>query len=241
MDKQEKNKRIRAGIIRSKKLPPCLDPHKRAMEIVEMRFEMKPQPTLEEISKKFLITRERVRQIINKCNGGRGSGRIYIEKIEKYCPVCGSTFITAYNQITCSRKCSNIIPHKRLFTPINGIDRCSKCGSIEGIYNWGKTFICRRCNTERVKIYRKGSEAKRVLSRIRIRQQEKFPEKFKARNIFQSALRNSLILKPEHCSKVGCYNKRIHGHHPDYSKPLEVIWLCPLHHTQLHKKLNEKE
>ena len=33
------------------------------------------------------------------------------------------------------------------------------------------------------------------------------------------------------CKLVG----NSHGHHSDYSKPLEVIWLCPLHHKQIHK------
>ncbi len=26
------------------------------------------------------------------------------------------------------------------------------------------------------------------------------------------------------------------AHHPDYSKPLEVVWLCRKHHLALHKK-----
>jgi len=30
-------------------------------------------------------------------------------------------------------------------------------------------------------------------------------------------------------------------HHPDYSKPLEVIWLCPPHHKMLHKSLKGKD
>jgi len=34
------------------------------------------------------------------------------------------------------------------------------------------------------------------------------------------------------CGKTG----RIHGHHRDYSKPLEVVWLCALHHRQIHAK-----
>jgi hypothetical protein len=25
-------------------------------------------------------------------------------------------------------------------------------------------------------------------------------------------------------------------HHPDYTKPLEVVWLCPQHHQELHRK-----
>jgi len=28
-----------------------------------------------------------------------------------------------------------------------------------------------------------------------------------------------------------------HAHHADYSKPLEVVFLCPHHHTQLHHRL----
>lgn len=29
-------------------------------------------------------------------------------------------------------------------------------------------------------------------------------------------------------------DKRIHRHHPDINKPLEVVMLCPLHHKQAH-------
>ena len=35
---------------------------------------------------------------------------------------------------------------------------------------------------------------------------------------------------------VICGNKKSEGHHEDYSKPLEVIWLCRLHHAELHRK-----
>jgi hypothetical protein len=27
----------------------------------------------------------------------------------------------------------------------------------------------------------------------------------------------------------------IHGHHPDYSRPLEVVWLCQRCHTEIHR------
>jgi hypothetical protein len=33
-----------------------------------------------------------------------------------------------------------------------------------------------------------------------------------------------------------CANPKSHAHHPDYNKPLEVIWLCARHHKQEHKK-----
>lgn len=30
-----------------------------------------------------------------------------------------------------------------------------------------------------------------------------------------------------------------HGHHEDYGKPLEVRWLCPLHHMARHREMRE--
>lgn len=36
--------------------------------------------------------------------------------------------------------------------------------------------------------------------------------------------------------KICNTTKRLHAHHPDYSKPLDIIWLCALHHKQVHMK-----
>lgn len=36
-----------------------------------------------------------------------------------------------------------------------------------------------------------------------------------------------------------CGNKRVEAHHEDYSKPLEVVWLCSVHHRQRHIELKE--
>ena len=39
-------------------------------------------------------------------------------------------------------------------------------------------------------------------------------------------------LKSEPC--VECGNPKTDAHHEDYTKPLEVIWLCRKHHSRLH-------
>jgi hypothetical protein len=36
------------------------------------------------------------------------------------------------------------------------------------------------------------------------------------------------------CSVCGA--TEVEGHHNDYSHPLEVVWLCRIHHKEVHKK-----
>jgi hypothetical protein len=32
-----------------------------------------------------------------------------------------------------------------------------------------------------------------------------------------------------------CGDQNSEGHHPDYSRPLDVVWLCNKHHVETHK------
>ena len=63
------------------------------------------------------------------------------------------------------------------------------------------------------------------------------PEKNKARSALNNAVRDGKIVKPDACQKCGekpgC--KRLHGHHPDHSKPLGVLWLCTPCHGKEHR------
>jgi len=59
------------------------------------------------------------------------------------------------------------------------------------------------------------------------------PEKHNAHNIVNRALRSKKLIKTP-C--VVCGNLRSEAHHEDYSKPLEVIWLCRTHHAERHRK-----
>ncbi len=63
---------------------------------------------------------------------------------------------------------------------------------------------------------------------------EQNPEKVKVHHQVENAIwRGRLDRKRicERCSKE-C---RLHAHHEDYSKPFDVIWLCPHCHKQIHK------
>lgn len=58
----------------------------------------------------------------------------------------------------------------------------------------------------------------------------------KAGSQVQMALkRGDLTKKP--CERCGA--EKVEGHHEDYSKPLEVMWLCPKHHRERHKEIGK--
>jgi len=61
------------------------------------------------------------------------------------------------------------------------------------------------------------------------------PQKQKARVILYRAIRDNLIQRRP-CEECGS-TIRIEAHHADYSKPLEVEWLCGQHHRMRHPEL----
>ena len=64
------------------------------------------------------------------------------------------------------------------------------------------------------------------------------PERKHACAIVNNALRAGRIVKPRKCEVCGdCPRSRaLHAHHDDYSKPLEVRWLCSACHGVFHRK-----
>jgi len=60
----------------------------------------------------------------------------------------------------------------------------------------------------------------------------KYPEKFKAYRELKNAIKEGRI-KREPCEICG--NKLSEGHHFDYTKPLEVVWLCRKCHRGVHR------
>lgn len=59
------------------------------------------------------------------------------------------------------------------------------------------------------------------------------PQKRAARVALGNALRDGGVRKPPEC-EVCAVSGDLHGHHEDYSKPLDVIWVCTACHAFIH-------
>lgn len=53
--------------------------------------------------------------------------------------------------------------------------------------------------------------------------------------VYTRALKDGVLVRPKQCS-VCPSTKNIEGHHEDYSKPLEIIWLCKSCHHKRHRR-----
>lgn len=136
--------------------------------------------------------------------------------------------------------------------------KCSKClliyssylfpkdrQKVDGIYPACKE-CCRKRNRryacshttlikEKYKdIYKTPKEKERLRNLAEI-MRKKYPEKMMARRqVFLALSRGSITKEICEC----CSDSKVHAHHEDYSKPLEVRWLCGKHHRELHRKSN---
>jgi len=87
---------------------------------------------------------------------------------------------------------------------------------------------------DRAKYYRNHERYKKY-RREYIARKRSTPEgrmKIKANSAVTNAVRDKRLTKPEECSVCYRTDKRIEAHHDDYSKPLEVRWLC----SQCHRR-----
>ena len=132
---------------------------------------------------------------------------------------------------------------------------CSCCGiekqmdafQVRAASKDGRTASCREClkardkarypkeRTHRAELHRsymRTDAGKAAHRRATQRWKVLHPEQRQANVLVSNALRDGrLTRQPCHC----CGALEVDGHHPDYSRPLDVIWLCPPHHRQLHE------
>lgn len=111
-----------------------------------------------------------------------------------------------------------------------GIILCKRCRERRRIRRW------RADNPERTKEINRRSAAKPEAKQAQARYQREHLDTpaFQARRILGRAVKAGKVTKPAHCELCSCTD--VVGHHIDYSRPLDVRWLCILHHGLEHRK-----
>jgi hypothetical protein len=132
--------------------------------------------------------------------------------------------------------------------------RCFKCGEIKPLIEFyahqqmkdGHLGKCKDCAKLDAKLYREQSDNPRIYDLLRAKKPErkakilegqkrrraKCPEKERAYNKVRHAIKSGKLIR----QLCFCGNSA-QAHHDDYSKPLDVKWLCQKHHDQRHKEL----
>ena len=70
---------------------------------------------------------------------------------------------------------------------------------------------------------------------VKERWNKRNPEKRSAQLMAASALKSGKIVRKYFCESCGCGGS-LEKHHEDYSKPLEIIWLCRTCHGKTRRK-----
>jgi hypothetical protein len=119
--------------------------------------------------------------------------------------------------------------------------RCERCGG----WRRGKNGSCADCHAAYCREYRRSHRGAINASNRAYRKEnpaatreglrkwrEKNQHKHRAHWTVSAAIASGK-LKRLACEVCGSENS--HAHHEDYAKPLEVRWLCPLHHSKVHQ------
>jgi len=127
---------------------------------------------------------------------------------------------------------------------------CKEVKAAADFFSNNKSRCKACCNIFQLEWKRKNPEKHRVLTaRTREGRKDKQNEYYKAwylkngrnrdkkkqlaHSMVMLAVRSGELIRPEICTDCKNPNK-IEGHHNDYNKPLEVIWLCNRCHRKLH-------
>lgn len=89
---------------------------------------------------------------------------------------------------------------------------------------WGEKARARsKKRTEYFRKYKRQRDRKKVNARARV---------------YSAVQSGRLTIQP--CARLGfdCHG-RIEAHHTDYSKPLDVVWLCSYHHRQADAEMGK--
>jgi hypothetical protein len=117
--------------------------------------------------------------------------------------------------------------------------QCTKCHTVStpGDFYSGSAQ-CKECVRARTRAHRWANidrERERDRKRpYRTTGRKAPPMKRRAQVAACNAVRDGRLTRPDSCSRCAGGKSRIEGHHPDYSKLLDVTWLCVPCHRVVH-------
>jgi hypothetical protein len=131
-------------------------------------------------------------------------------------------------------KCKRELPHSEFYVRSNGvlIGRCKECT---------KSDVRSRYYAKHAEVAayerRRSSDPERKANALRYHRESnaREPEKYRARTAVGNAVRDGRLFKLP-CTTCGS-TEDIEAHHADYSRPLDVEWLCHKHHREHHGQI----
>ena len=84
------------------------------------------------------------------------------------------------------------------------------------------------------KDYQATKQGKKALAKSKAAHYYRYPNRSAARSAVTNAVRDGRLHKPSECESCND-TTTLHGHHCDYNKPLDVMWLCDPCHKQWHR------
>jgi len=133
------------------------------------------------------------------------------------------------------KKREEFYPHKDMKD--GTLNKCKECAKKDSRkHRRDRLIYYRDYDKERNKSQQRRNERNEYCKEYRM----KNPEKYKAHGLLYSAIKRGQIRKDKKCNVCG-KKGLIEGHHPDYKKPLEVIWLCTSCHRRLELSKEKEE
>lgn len=114
--------------------------------------------------------------------------------------------------------------------------QCKKCHCLS-------TVICRDPNNHsdynrewmrKSKYHTRDEVRQKQMDRSRVKN---LSIEAKARNLANRAVELGFLLRPEICPKCNRSDLKINAHHEDYTKPLDVQWMCSQCHGIKHRNV----
>jgi hypothetical protein len=106
---------------------------------------------------------------------------------------------------------------------------CVRCGGER--IRYGARQACPQC--ERVRRQRRRMRLGGASKVAKAWARENREKHIAHRAVERAVKKGKLVRQP--CAECGTENS--HAHHEDYSRQLEVMWLCPRHHKQRHREM----